>query len=148
MATLLKLLQNRAIRWIITLAWSTLIFILLVQPEKNPVIYTIEPAPWTLEREIFFTIAHFMAFGITTALWFWAWFGHNRLLKSIALSVVCAMILGAVTEYLQSFAPDRHPSWFDLFTNFIGTFIIAYIIWRKRELVMQLQEWNPTMRGV
>lgn len=138
MASVLSVIQLRTVRWIMVIVWTIFISILLIQPESQPLIDTgIPPGPSTLEREIVFTTAHLIAFGITCALWFWAWFGHLSLPKSLLLGIVCAILIGSVTEYLQSYSPDRHPSWIDFFANCTGAIIMAYVIWRKQIVLMQ-----------
>ena len=139
MALLKSVVKNRLIRWVVVILWTIFISILLVQPENQKVINTgIPPGPNTLEREIVFTSAHLISFGITCALWFWAWFGHLSLPKSLLLGIVFAILIGSVTEYLQSYSPDRHPSIFDFMANCIGALIMAYVIWRKQHLFSTL----------
>ena len=87
--------------------------------------------PNTSVRELVFTGLHMLAFGITCALWFWTWTGHLRLFVSLALAACIAIGLGSVTEYLQTFSPDRHPSWGDFAANYAGVFIAAAWIWHK-----------------
>lgn len=136
MVTLLDMIRFRPLRWMITLVWTVFISIILIQPEQNPVISTgIPPGPNTLEREILFTTLHLIAFGTTCGLWFWAWFGHVSLSQSLLLAIVIAIIIGAVTEYMQSFAPDRYPSWIDFFANCTGALLIAQYIWRKQKTI-------------
>ena len=136
MAIVLRFFKNPVIRWSMTIAWTILISIILVQPEQNPLIDTgIPPGPNTLEREIVFTTLHCIAFGLTCALWFWAWFGHLSLPKSLLMAVVFAIIIGSITEYLQTFSPDRYPSPIDFLANCTGTLLIAYVIWRKRNAI-------------
>lgn len=141
MTRLLTWIENPLLRWLLALAWTALISVLLVQSEQNPMINTgIPPGEPTLEREIVFTTAHLIAFSITSALWFWAWFGHINLRTSLILGVAIAIVIGGVTEYLQSFVPDRQASLFDLLANCIGALGIAYFIWRKRDQLLSLNQ--------
>lgn len=137
----LTLLQNRLIRWSVTILWTVFISILLVQPEKQPLIdIGIQPAPITLEREILFTTLHLIAFAITCVLWFWAWFGHLNLSKSLILAIVISIILGTTTEYLQIYSPDRYPSLIDYLANCLGASLAGYVIWRKQEKLALLKK--------
>ena len=119
----------RPIRWLAALAWSVLLCVLLLQPEADPVINLGLPTgPQTLAREAFFTALHMAAFALTCALWYWAWQGHLAFGASLALGISFAIILGAATEFLQSFAPDRYPSVLDLIANLFGTILAAWLI--------------------
>jgi len=134
MTLALTIVKFRPLRWLVALAWTVFISIILVQPEQQPVINTgIPPGPNTLEREIIFTTLHLIAFGTTCAVWFWAWFGHLSLMKSLLFALVIAVVIGSVTEYLQTFAPDRHPSLIDFLANAVGAVIMAWVIWRRRD---------------
>lgn len=136
MTLALNIINFRPLRWLVTIAWTIFISIVLVQPENQPVINTgIPPGPNTLEREIVFTTLHLIAFGTTCAVWFWAWFGHLSFVRSLMIAVVIAIIIGSVTEYLQTFAPDRHPSFIDFAANAFGALIMAYVIWRKQNSI-------------
>lgn len=127
----------RPVRWLAALAWSILLSILLLQPESDPVFNLGLPAgPQTLAREAFFTTVHVLAFAITCVLWFWTWRGHLPFPASLALGCVMAMALGAATEFLQAFAPDRYPSAIDLIANVFGTILAANLIWRHRSQLL------------
>ncbi len=139
MALVLKFASYRPLRWLGAIVWTIFISILLVQPEQQPLIQTgIPPGPNTLEREIFFTTLHLVAFGATCTVWFWAFFGHIAFVRSLVIAVVIAVIIGSVTEYLQTFSPDRYPSLIDFLANAIGAFIMAYIIWRNQHLIQTI----------
>ena len=139
MTLLMSVIKMRAIRWLVVIVWTIFISIILVQPEQNPVINTgVQPGPMSLEREILFTSAHLIAFGMTCALWFWAWFGYLNLAKSLLLAIVFAIVIGSITEYLQRFAPDRNSSLFDFLANCIGALMMAYFIWRKQDTIKEL----------
>lgn len=128
-----KLLQNPALRWLLTLGWTALIAILLVQPENQPLIPTgIPPGPNTPARELVFGLLHLLAFGITCALWFHALSAHCPAATSLLLAGGIAIVIGGSTEYLQTFAPDRYPSWGDFIANCAGTLIAARLIWKRR----------------
>lgn len=139
MAFIVSVIRIRPIRWILVIVWTTFISIMLVQPGNQPLIYSgIPPGPTTLEREIIFTSAHFITFGITCAFWFWAWFGHTSLPRSLFLGIMFAIVIGIVTEYLQTYSPDRHPSLIDFFANSTGALLIGYVIWRKQHTITNL----------
>jgi hypothetical protein len=139
MTVALHILQFRPVRWIIAITWTIFISIVLVQPENQPLINTgIPPGPNTLERELVFTTLHLIAFSTTCAVWFWAWFGHLILKHSLLIAISIALTLGGVTEYLQSFSPDRYPSVGDLLANASGALLMARFIWSRQQAIHQL----------
>lgn len=143
MATILPLIQNRPLRWIIALCWTAFMAVLLVQPENQPIISTgIPPAPPTLGRELLFTAGHLIGFSVTCALWFWAWFGHLNLVNSLLMSITITVVFGSITEYLQAYSPERSPSLFDFLANCAGALFVAYIIWKKQSDVTR---WNTQL---
>ena len=143
MSILVTVFSFRPTRWLAALAWSILLSVLLLQPESDPLINLGLPSgPQTLAREAFFTTVHVIAFALTCALWFWAWHGHSGFRGSLALGCAIAIVLGAATEFLQSFAPDRYPSSIDLIANIFGTILAARLIWlqRSRFVISDLEQ--------
>jgi len=139
MTSVMSVIKIPIVRWILVIIWTIFISIILVQPESDQLIDTgIPPGPPTLEREIVFTSAHLISFGITCALWFWAWFGHLSFPKSLLLGIIFAIVIGSITEYLQSYSPDRHSSWLDFIANCTGALLMARFIWRKQERIKHL----------
>lgn len=125
MQTFYRVITPVPVRWLAALFWTVWIGILLVQPERQPLIYTgIPPAPSTLEREILFTTAHIIAFIALTGLWRWALLAHLSPLKALMAAAGFALVFGAVTEWLQNFAPDRHASMIDLAANVLGVLVV------------------------
>lgn len=123
----------RPARWLAAITWSVLLCILLLQPEADPVINLGLPTgPQTLAREAFFTALHIVAFALTCTLWYWTWRGHLAFGASLALGIAFAIALGAATEFLQSFAPDRYPSLIDFIANLFGAILAARLIWQRR----------------
>ena len=133
MSMLRQIVYFRPIRWLAALAWSILLSILLLQPEADPVINLGLPTgPQTLAREAFFTMLHIVAFALTCALWYWTWRSHLAFGASLALGIAFSIALGAATEFLQSFAPDRYPSLIDFIANLFGAILAAWLIWQQR----------------
>jgi VanZ family protein len=127
--------SHTAVRWLMALAWTVWISIILIQPESQPVIdIGVRPAPPSLEREIVFTTLHIIAFSLMTGLWWWAFYERWPLKRALIAAVILAIIMGAFTESMQSFAPDRYPSWNDFIANFTGALLTAYSIYRR---------WSP-----
>jgi VanZ family protein len=128
-------LSHTAVRWLMALTWTVWISIILIQPESQPVIdIGVRPAPPSLEREIVFTTLHIIAFSLMTGLWWWVFYERWPLKRALVTAVILAVIMGAFTETMQSFAPDRYPSWNDFIANFTGALLTAYGIYRR---------WSP-----
>ena len=137
---MITLLKKPPMRWMLAIIWTIIITILLLQPGDKPVF---DPGgmlegPESLGREIFFTTIHLIAFSMTCAIWFWTWYGHLNLTRSLLLSSGLTIIFGIVTEYLQSYASDRSPSVIDFTANCLGALLIAYLIWRKQNHIPHL----------
>jgi VanZ family protein len=114
------------------IAWTIWLSIILIQPETHPIIdIGVRPAPYSLEREIVFTIGHVVAFTITTLLWWWALCKRWSWPRALALAMVIALVVGVFTEYMQTFAPDRHPSLGDYLSNCAGILVVAYWLVRR-----------------
>ena len=132
MATIAAIARSGIVRWMMAMAWTLLICVLLLQPEADPIINLGLPSgPQTLAREAIFGSLHIIAFGITCGVWHWAWRAHFGLRASLALSVLIALALGVSTEALQSLSPDRYPSWLDLGANVVGVLLAARLIWQR-----------------
>ena len=135
MAKLFTLLQKQPVRWTMAIGWSIWISILLVLPEASLVDMGVPPGPSTSVRELAFTGVHLLAFAAACALWFWAWFGHLRLLASLVLATCITIGIGTLTEYLQMLVPDRYFSWSDFIANYAGALIAALFIWCKQTFI-------------
>ena len=132
MKLIVTFLNNAGARFSIAILWSALLTLFLLQPEADPVIdLGLPQGENTLVRELFFSAMHLVAFGITCFWWFWALHNNLKLRASLLVACLLAIVLGGVTELLQSFTLDRHASWLDLAANIAGTLIAARLIWRR-----------------
>lgn len=132
MKLLNHVLKQSSARWTLAIGWSLLLTLFLLQPEAEPLIDLGLPrGESTLQRELFFSALHLLAFASTCFIWFWALqnaFNHKR---SLLAAVLIAIALGIVTEALQSLTLDRHASLIDLIANFTGALVAARIIWQR-----------------
>ncbi|MDE2852705.1 MAG: VanZ family protein [Chloroflexota bacterium] len=132
MDRLLPIGQMTPARWALAIGWTLLLTLLLLQPETNPVIDLGLPrGDSSLQREIFFSALHLLAFALTCLLWFWALTGAFTLRTSLFIAVLIAIALGVLTESLQTLTQDRHASWIDLLANSLGAMAAARFIWRR-----------------
>lgn len=119
-------------RWLLALAWTGWITLILVQSEAQPVVdLGIPPGSDTLERELFFTSAHLAAFAVLAALWWWALAAHLPGRRALVIAVVVAVGTGLATEWLQTFTPDRHFQLSDLIADVAGALLAAWRIKRR-----------------
>jgi VanZ family protein len=122
-------LQHPLFRYCYAIFWTGLVTLVLLQSSSQPVVGPAAPPGHpTLEREIFLTTGHIIAFSILSLLWWWAFISRLPMIKSLIFSALIALPLGLVTEILQTLVPDRSASLFDLAVNMIVTLLTLYII--------------------
>lgn len=129
-----NLSQQIPLRLFVALAYTMLIFVILVQPQAQPVIPTGIPAgPPSWEREAFFSTLHLIGFGTLAALWWWVWEAVTPQ-YALAVAALIAITIGMVTEGLQSFVPDRGVQLIDIGANLMGVLLALALIrwWRDQ----------------
>ena len=120
------------VRWTLAIGWTLLLNLFLLQPEAEPLIDLGLPrGPSTIQRELFFSALHLLAFALTCFIWYGALRCAFNPRKSIFAAVLVAIALGLATEALQTLTLDRHASLIDLIANICGALIAARIIWRR-----------------
>ena len=132
MRHLQEILKLGPLRWLAAVGWTLLLTLLLLQPEADPVIdLGLPQGDSSLQREIFFSALHLLAFALTCVAWFRALAGAFAARTSLIIAVLIALALGILTESLQTLTLDRHASWIDLLANAAGTLAAARLIWRR-----------------
>ncbi len=132
MEYLYSVLKLAPVRWTLALCWTLLLSLFLLQPEAEPLIDLGLPrGESTLQRELFFSALHLLAFALTCFIWFWTFHFASNHKRSLLAAVVIAIALGIVTESLQSLTLDRHASLVDLIANFTGALVAARLIWQR-----------------
>ncbi len=127
-----RILNLAPTRWTMAIGWSLLLTLFLLQPEADPIIDLGLPrGDSTLAREAFFSGLHLLAFAVTCALWFYALRGGSDRLKPLLAALGIAIVLGVITEALQSLTLDRYPSFIDLLANIAGALFAARLIWSR-----------------
>ncbi|MCE2471289.1 MAG: VanZ family protein [Anaerolineae bacterium] len=121
----------KPMRIVIALCWSALLTLLLLQGEADPVIdLGIPRGDNTPARELAFSTLHLLAFGVTTACWYWALSRSAKPRRALLAACLIAIALGVTTEILQAYTLDRHASWLDLAANIGGALLAARVIGR------------------
>jgi VanZ family protein len=135
MAWLANIIQNRIFRWGITLIWTAFLTVLLLQPEVQQIIPTgIPPAPPTLEREIFFTIAHLAFFGLTAVLWSFALSKDLPLPMTLLIAALFLLSYGFVSELAQGNVAGRSPQIGDMLANATGICLgLGFFYWAMKK---------------
>ena len=126
--SIVGILQSAPARWIVTIFWTLLLTLLLLQPEAAPLIDLGLPGGQSLWREILFSALHLLAFALTCVLWFWTLRSAFPSRRSLLAAAIIAIALGISTEALQSLTPDRHASLIDFLANIGGVMIAARVI--------------------
>jgi VanZ family protein len=117
------------LRYFPAIAFTLLCTVMLVQSSSQPMVGP--PAPPgepDLMREILLTFGHIGAFSGVVSLWCWALLPALSLRRALFVAVGFALIYGGLTEFAQSFVPDREVSLFDLAVNWTTTAITAALI--------------------
>lgn len=133
--------QNPLARQIITLAYTTLLTVMLLQSSSHPYVGPAAPpgAP-DPGRELLLTSGHIIGFSLLVLFWWWTLSPSPR---ALVLTVVIALLLGTITEILQSLVPDRSASLFDLATNYVVTLAAAWIIHTYQNRATRSQAHAP-----
>lgn len=117
------------LRLLTALALTALTTIVLLQPSTQPLIGP--PAPLgapTLAREIALTAGHIAAFSSLVAVWTWALAARLPLTRAVVIAVAGALLYSPLTEWGQSFVPDRSASLYDLAVNTVTALATGWFI--------------------
>lgn len=126
---MLTRLQLPILRYGYALFWTGLVILVLLQSSSQPVVGpAAPPGKPTLEREIFLTTGHIVAFSVMSLLWWWAFSSHFPITKALIFAALIALPLGIITELAQSFVPDRSASLSDLLVNVAVAIGTLYLI--------------------
>lgn len=122
---------GRPARFSILIIYTTLLTIGLVQSSANPLLGPVAPEDYNFFWDVLLTTGHVVGFGGLVALMWWALSTQAPPLWSLLVAVIFALVLGTVTESLQSLVPDRSASWFDLLCDWGVTLAVAYVIYKR-----------------
>lgn len=123
--------QGRPARFFIVILYTVLLTIGLVQSSAHPLIGPSAPEDFNLFWEMLLTTGHVVGFGGLVVLLWWALTAQAPSLWSLPVTVIFALLLGLVTESLQSLVPDRSASLFDLLCDWGVVLAVGYVIYRR-----------------
>ncbi len=117
------------LRQMAAVAYTALLTLLLLQSSGRPVIgQPAPPGPPDMARETLLTGGHIIGFSLLVLLWWWALSATSSSHHALVLAMVIALVLGCLTELLQTLVPDRSASWSDLVVNIIVTMGTAWLV--------------------
>lgn len=118
------------LRVIIGIGYTALLTLVLVQSSANPLLGPAAPREFELWWEILLTLGHLVGFSLLVVVNWSALATVTTSRRALVTAVIFACLLGLISEYLQSFVPDRSASLFDLACDWGVAFATAYIIHR------------------
>ncbi|MBC7812491.1 MAG: VanZ family protein [Burkholderiales bacterium] len=138
------LLNDARFRWLLTLTYTIVFFILLVQPGDKPVLGPRVPeGPPSFGRDMIFTAGHIGLVAILTGFWWWALertlSKHSSPFKALVLAMAVALLVATIGEFVQTLSPDRHASLLDLSANALGTATAGVALWLRGRLQARRQ---------
>lgn len=125
---MIRRLQNLplALRWGGAVLWLAVVTVTLLQSSEHPLLGPGQPpGPVSLEREIFLTTAHIVAFA---GMLFLVWWGLQPARRALLVALVFCWGYGIATELLQTLVIDRGASFSDLFFDFAASGMAAFLI--------------------
>ena len=122
--------EHILLRQIAALAYTALLTLLLLQSSGRPVIgQAAPPGPPDMARETLLTCGHIIGFSLLVLLWWWVFSAISTSSHhALVLTIVIALVLGCLTELLQTLVPDRSASWSDLAVNILVTLGAAWLV--------------------
>lgn len=124
-------------RYALALGWTVILLVMLLQSSAQPVVGpAAPPGDPDLRRELVLTAGHLIGFSGLTLLWWWAFRYTLPNRRAVLLTISIALVLGVLTEYLQTAVADRNTSLFDLVVNIGITLLTGYALLRRIHIVV------------
>ncbi len=128
----------RWLKWLMAVAYTATLTLLLLQSSAQPVVGPIAPKDQNLLWEILLIAGHLLGFGLLVLIVWSALVTVAPSRRALITAVIFACALGFVTEVLQSFVPDRSVSLFDLLVNWgVSVSSGRYIHMRPHQSMLQ-----------
>jgi len=130
--TALNRLTAPTMRYLIATIATLFTTVMLLQSSTRPLIGPAAPSGSPdLGREILLTGGHISVFVLIVSVWTWALVTRMPLRRALIQTVIFALMYSLLTEWGQSFVPDRTPSLYDLVVNGASALTTAWVIWRR-----------------
>lgn len=130
MNKLLSLLESAPLRSGIALGYTLFVIIILVQPNRQPVIdlHIARETPGLMDQ-LWFGVGHMMLFAVMALMWLWSFYQRLPLFPALVMAFSVTLLVGVGTEIGQFLISSRDPSLFDLFADFVGTMLPLLAAW-------------------
>ncbi len=116
--------------WLIALAWTGLVCILMLLPGKNSV--AADTSHFFGGTNLTDSIGHVLMYGILVGLWQIALAQQMPAVRALWWAAAFAVALGIMTEFGQEFVPNRGSSVFDVMADVLGVAVAAAVLSTKR----------------
>ncbi len=113
-----EFLRSIRVRWATNVGYAILLLIMALIPSTSRVMELSVP-DW---------FAHATAYGIQSALIFWASLPSIGRRRALVIGVIGASVFGMVTEGLQLLQPGRSVEFKDLVSNTLGALLVCGIV--------------------
>lgn len=105
----------------------------------------VDPGTFNTVHFLIRKIAHFVEYGILSALWFRAWYGVRSgasRLHSLLPAMAMTLVVAIADEWHQAFVPSRTSSPRDVLLDLSGAVcaqLVIWMVWRNRMRHRELQ---------
>jgi hypothetical protein len=121
-----RLLEFFPVRWLGMAAWGLFVLLLTTLPGNVPLVKVL--AEFIGGTDSSAMVGHVSLFAILTLLTWRAltqWFDARY---AVLMAIVAALLIGTSTEVFQWFVSERNATLADLFSNWLGAFMIGFVV--------------------
>ena len=125
-STMKQLLDYIPVRWLGMAVWGLFVLLLTTLPANVPLVKVFTDMIGGTESAGM--VGHVGLFSILTLLTCRAlmqWFSPRY---AVPIAMMGVLLLGTITEFFQWFVLDRHSTMGDLFANWLGVFMMGFLV--------------------
>jgi len=125
-STMKQILDTIPIRWLGMAVWGLFVLLLTTLPAHVPLVKVLSDMIGNSESAGM--VGHVGLFSILTLLTCGAmmqWFSPRY---AVPIAMMGVFLLGTTTEFFQWFVLDRNSTMADLFANWLGVFIVGFLV--------------------